>query len=570
MGARQTVLPYWRAKMLDRGPSTQTYCGPGSTGAGLWPFAEVGLRKLGVLLLAGVAACARSGLAPAPVSPVAAPPPSSDPPAAHCCAPETASASPLAPPAPPSPPPAAVPAHPARETRVVRDTTVEDPFLDSLRAAKLDTTQHPATPVAPEAVRQEAADLLGPQAASHDLAFEQYSTHERVQFWLDWFTGRARRHFEIYLARLGRWDSLVRGRLAASGLPQDLVYLAMIESGMNPLARSRVGAVGLWQFMPATGRRYGLTVDSWVDERRDPYRATDAAIRFISELHGRFGSYYLAAAAYDAGPGKIQRGLREYDLSALEADDRYFALSEARFFKRETSDYVPKLIAVALMAKQPDRFGFTDIQRWQPLEFDSVQVGYAVGLDVLGRLSHSSRDVLEELNPQFYRGVTPPDRAVWVRVPVGTSDSVATRLAALPARERVTVVVHFVQRGENLGRIARQYHVTVDDIRMANRGVQPRALRPGQRLVIPTSLRPPVSIAERHVRRSRHHRVASSRAAPLTAAGTSSRVHIVRPGDTPSGIASRFGVPLSSLMRANRLGARSTIRPGQAVRIPER
>jgi membrane-bound lytic murein transglycosylase D len=425
-----------------------------------------------------------------------------------------------------------------------------------------DSAVVPVTAVAPEEVRFEVASLFGRPgggaAATWEIDVASYAEHERVQYWMGFYTGRARWHFTRYLERLGRYDSMIRGRLAAAGLPQDLIYLAMIESGFNQIVRSRAGAVGLWQFIPGTARRYGLTVDAWVDERRDPYLATDAAVRFLAELSDRFGSVYLAAAAYNSGPRKIERGLRHGDYGALNGDEAYFAMAEGSFLRRETRDYVPKLIAAALLAKEPARYGFTDLVPWSPLRYDSVEVPYAVGLDVLARLAGTGPAAMEEMNPRYFRGVTPPERGAWVRVPVGSADSVAARLAVLPARDRVTVVVHVVERGETLWRIARRYGVTVEDIKLANQLRSTRLAR-GQRLVVPTSrsrtwqrvtVRDP---SDRPTRRAR---------------GTSRRVHIVQPGESPWTIANRFGVPLSSLLEANRLTRRSVIRPGQAVRIP--
>ncbi len=468
-------------------------------------------------------------------------------------------------------------------------------FLDSLREMHADSLTPRVVAVAPDAVHQEAASLFGrPEAplasATWDIDVSSYTSNERVQYWMDFFSGRARRHFEIYLWRLGRYDSMIRTRLAAAGLPQDMIYLALIESGMNQNARSRVGAMGLWQFMPGTATRYGLTVDAWVDERRDPYQATDAAIRFLTELNNRFGSLYLAAAAYNSGPGKIQRGLARYDFGALNGDDRYFALAEGTFLRRETRDYVPKLIAAALIAKEPERWGFSGIEPLTPLVYDSVQVRFAVGLDVLARLAGTTPFAMEDMNPRLYRSVTPPDRTVWVRVPPGTSDSVAARLAVLPSRDRVTVLVHYVARGETLGRIAGRYGVSVSDIRSANRNVDPRRLRTGQQLVIPTSLagRRSAAAAGTPSRRaaSPTHRSATARptpaptrpapaaarrpaATPATgAAVTIHRVHIVQAGETLGQIADRFHVGLSLLLLENGLNPRSRIHPGQGIRIP--
>jgi membrane-bound lytic murein transglycosylase D len=342
----------------------------------------------------------------------------------------------------------------------------------------------------------------------------------------------------------------------------------MIESGFNQNARSRAGAVGLWQFMPETGRRYGLTFDSWVDDRRDPFLATDAAIRFLSELNNRFGSMWLAAAAYNGGPGRVIRGLQRGDFGALNGDAAYFAMTEAggTYFRAETRDYVPKLIAAALLAKQPERFGFDSLSYWSPLVYDSIQVNDAVGMDVVARLSGVALSDIEELNARFYRGVTPPGRAVWVRVPPGTGDSVAARLERLPARERVTLVYHTVARGENLSRIARRYGVSSNDIRSANR-LRSTTLQRGQRLLIPTGVRGVRSAAAREPARASSAR-AGTRSAPAAAANVGGRVHVVRSGDTMWSISQQYGVSLASLMSANGLSRRSTIRPGQRVRVP--
>jgi membrane-bound lytic murein transglycosylase D len=410
---------------------------------------------------------------------------------------------------------------------------------------------------------------------SWDIDVATYASHERVQYWMEYFSGRSRWHFERYIERAGRYDSMIRTRFAAAGLPQDMIYLAMIESGFAQNIRSRAGAVGLWQFMPATGRRYGLTVDAWLDERRDPYLATDAAIRFLSELNTRFGSWYLAAAAYNSGPGKIIRGLARGDYGALSGNDAFFAMAGGTFLRRETRDYVPKLIAAALLAKEPERYGFTGLDIWRPLRYDSVQTSFAVGIDVLARLAGTSRDVMEDMNPAFFRGVTPPDRRAWVKVPVGTADSVARKLLTLPERDRVTVMIHIVGRGETMGGLARRYGVTSTDIKSANHLASTRLAR-GQRLVIPTSFGRMRSQAETEARasapRSRSRAGASRRstsvAAPVVRSTGARRMHVVRPGESPYSIALSFGVPLASLQAANGLTRRSVIKPGQSIRIP--
>ncbi|MFI5206809.1 MAG: LysM peptidoglycan-binding domain-containing protein, partial [Gemmatimonadales bacterium] len=480
---------------------------------------------------------------------------------------------------------------PVAVARALTDTVKEQAFLDSLHLLTADSArrgapasaQPVAPPVAPEAVRREAASMFGrPEGAvataTWDIDVTSYAAHDRVQYWVDFFSGRARWHMERYLERLGRYDSIIRGELAAAGMPRDMIYLAMIESGFNQNARSRVGAVGLWQFMPSTARRYGLTVDAWVDERRDPFIATGAAVRFLSELNSRFGSWYLAAAAYDAGPGKIQKGLDRGDYGALSGNDAYFAMSEGHFLRRETRDYVPKLIAAALIAKDPTHYGFTDLERWSPLRYDSVDVDYSVGLNVVARLAGASRDDLEEMNPGYFRGVTPPDRTSWVRIPRGTRDSVVARLAVLPAKDRVTLVAHIVSRGETLSKIALQYGVRIDDIKAANHLHSTRLAR-GQRLVIPTSGSRSWSRAASRYREDDVVRVrrrpagrGARRPVPARAAHVpagSRRVHVVRSGESLWAIASQFHTTTSALMRANGLNGRSRLHPGQTVRIPD-
>jgi peptidoglycan lytic transglycosylase D len=543
--------------------------------------------------LIGLAACAHANPRPAALAPAEAP-----------AAPSVSAAVPAPSPGPPAlaahadSVPAALVSSPSAAplpavhspSSAIRDTSSDEAFLDTLQLMSADSVvgTQPA-PIA-NAARPDATSLAAPPAltppgpagggaaasaaATWDIDVNRYTTNERVQYYLNYFQGRARDHFEVYLERLGRWESLVRAKLRTAHMPQDLVYLAVIESGMNPNAVSRRRAVGLWQFMAPTGRRYGLAVDSWVDERRDPWRATDAAIRMISELNDHFGSLYLAAAAYDAGPGKIQRGLDRYDFGELQGNDLFFALADERFLRRETKDYVPKLIAAAMIAKEPEKYGFDHIEPWAPLRYDSIEVRDAVGMDVLARLADTTTDAMLELNPEFIRRMTPPHRTVWVRVPVGAADSTATRLAALPASKRVTFYEHVIQRGETLGGIAMRYHVSVELILSANRDLRPRSLRTGRRIVIPAS-----GYAPRWEAQARAPRRTIRRAAPVLLStvargaepggSTSYRVHIVRTGESAWSISQAFGVSLDALLTENGLTRRSRLMPGQRLRIPD-
>jgi membrane-bound lytic murein transglycosylase D len=387
-------------------------------------------------------------------------------------------------------------------------------------------------------------------APTYDIDIESFATNDRVEYYVDFFLDDARDRFNIWLGRLNRYEGMIRTRFRAAGVPEDLVYLAAIESGYSNTAVSRASAVGMWQFMSYTARDYGMVVDDWVDERRDPFKATDAAARFLARQYERFGSWYLAAAAYNGGPNRVSRGLRRLSQrgDTTLSDETFFRLSDRRYLLRETRDYVPKLIAATQIAKHPARHGFDSIPYQQPLVFDEISVPDATGLDVLSMLADTTTRALVELNPAYYRGVTPPRRESIVRVPRGTGTTVLSRYAELPPEERVNFVSHKVSRGETLGGLAQRYGVSLDLLRAANPGVQPRRVSIGQRLVIPlsTSARSNPGSAPR-----------------MLAAGQ--RYHVVRWGETMSTIAQRYRVRLSDLLRMNGMGRNDILRAGRRL-----
>ena len=435
----------------------------------------------------------------------------------------------------------------------------------------------PAATVRSEDVEREAVRLFGPEgreivgatpmgeesAPTYDIDVTSYAANRRVLEYLEFFQVDARDRMAIWLSRLSRYEGMIRDRLRAKGLPEDLVYLTLIESGLSNSAVSRARAVGMWQFVSGTGRVYGLTVDPWVDERRDPFKATDAAVSYLSDLVQKLGSVYLAAAAYNAGEGRIQRGVRRLPGEADSlTDETFFQLASTRILRRETRDYVPKLIAAALVAKQPARYGFTEIPALAPLVFDEIRVPDATGMDVLARLADTTTAALLELNPQFVRGVTPPGREVTVRVPRGSGTLVAERFDTLPVTDRITFVDHYVTRGQTLSEIAKQYRVSVSMIQGANPWLRPHTLRVGQRLIIPMS--------GRIVPRAAWTGPADPSPRRPAAAGRSTIAasHRVRSGETASQISRRYGVTLRALLDYNGLTVTSIIKPGQVLRIP--
>jgi len=482
-------------------------------------------------------------------------------------------------PAPSAEPPASSAESPAvLATRAAADSAADQRVLDSLHrgrpsADSLNAPLPAKPPIKGEEVEREAVQLFGPEGRTaigaaaapgptFDIDVSSFATNRRVLEYLEFFQVDSRDRFEIWLARLGRYQGMIRERLRAKRLPEDLLYLCLIESGFSNTAVSRAKAVGMWQFMASTARLYGLTVDPWVDERRDPFRATEAAVNYLADLRERLGSVYLAAAAYNAGVGRIERGIDRLPGEQDSVDDHtFFLLSDRRYLRRETRDYVPKLIAASLIAKQPDRYGF-DVEPLSPLEFDEVTIPDATGLDVVARLADTTVSALLELNPQFVRGVTPPGRSVVVRVPRGVGTRVAERYDSLPVTERITFVDHYVSRGQTLSDVAKRYRVSVTMIESANPGIRSRALRVGQRVIIPMSGRVVPVSAWSVPPETRYRRVSSTSAS----AGT----HRVRSGETTSEIARRYRVSLTALLNYNGLTMGSLIRPGDVLKIPQK
>jgi membrane-bound lytic murein transglycosylase D len=260
-------------------------------------------------------------------------------------------------------------------------------------------------------------------AASHALPVE---VNDRVTRWMGRFVGDQRPTFEQFLSREGLYGDMIRGKLRDRGMPEDLIYLAMIESGFQPLATSSVEATGVWQFMGPTALAYGLRIDDYVDERRDPVRATDAALDYLEELHARFGSWYLAAAAYNAGPGRVSRALRRHG-GDLEGDEElYWEIID--HLPRETREYVPRLIAATLLARRADDLGFAG-ETEDPYRYDRVWVPGGTRLHTVANSLDVPLSRMKDLNPHLIRGATPPGGSYALRVPQGRSAAVVAALA---------------------------------------------------------------------------------------------------------------------------------------------
>ena len=408
----------------------------------------------------------------------------------------------------------------------------------------------------------EGGEAAEPSASSPapvwDIDVASYEGQDRVAFFVDRFTGPSRATFQRALTRQTRYAEMITTKLRAGGLPEDMLYLALIESAYDVHAYSRAAAVGMWQFMTTTARGVGLRVDWWVDERRDPVRSTEGAVRFLNELTDTFGSVYLAAAAYNGGAGRVSRGLTQH-ASALEGtagDDLFFGLAERNALRQETKDYVPKLIAAALVGKDPARFGVRG-DSLLPFRWDSVQVPVATPLAAVAKALAVPVDTLVEYNPQILRGMTPPTgSALYLRVPVGTAERFNDGFEALDLDERAAVRTVVSKRGDTSVKLAKANGLTSRQLGWYNptlKRLKSGALLPGQRVLIP---RRDVVAAARDIPDPKVERYGSS----------SPRIHLVKNGETLSAIARRYGTSVQRLKALNRISG-SVIRPGQRIRV---
>ena len=279
--------------------------------------------------------------------------------------------------------------------------------------------------------------------------------NKQVLYYLDLFQGKQRDYFTHWLARSSLYLPAIQEELKKAGLPQDLAYLAMIESGFNPSAYSPADASGLWQFIEGTGRTYGLKIDSWVDERREPDKATKAAIRYLSRLYTEFDDWYLAVAAYNTGEKRIGNAIKNYNTK----DFWEIAGSEGIYL--ETKRYVPKLIAAILIARNPEKFGFTDIKYQQPQQYEIVDVPGGVDLEAVAVSANITVKRLRTLNNELLKNQTPQKiKNYALRIPTGTKELVASNLDRLHPVATTIYTTHTVKNGETLTTICSLYNIS--------------------------------------------------------------------------------------------------------------
>jgi membrane-bound lytic murein transglycosylase D len=422
-----------------------------------------------------------------------------------------------------------------------------------------------------------------------------------VQY-IHFFQGSGRLWFRRWMSRSTRYIPLMQPILESKGLPRDLVYLSMIESGFNTSAKSWAAAVGPWQFISGTAQRFKLRNDFWVDERRDPVKSTLAAAGYLSELYGQFGHWYLAWAGYNTGGGRVRR------MIDVQHTTDFWELSQSRRgFAKETKHYVPKLIACALVAKHPEAFGFKpdEFQYEEPLQFEEVKLTSPVDLDVLARAANISIEELQLYNPELKRWCTPPatEKAPYsIRIPKPAAALFAENFAKYTPGERLNFVFHKVKKGDTLSAIARSYNSAAEAILKMNGLRSAKSLRVSSDLIIPTPSARALkagktdAVFERQVAQARKSVVAvrpedeipagtgsSSKTAPQgtvaveTVGGKTRVTYGVGSGDSPWTISQRFDCTVADLQSWNpvlergakrmRIGTSLTIWPGAKAKL---
>ncbi|MBG0778143.1 MAG: LysM peptidoglycan-binding domain-containing protein [Desulfovibrionaceae bacterium] len=436
----------------------------------------------------------------------------------------------------------------AEEAAAAQDAAGGD---DATQDDAVDTHDLPvaddATPLTPQ--EQQALDS---QTEIHFTLDDQ--ERNEVQLHFKYFTHRNRKTFERWLKRAEPYLPYVKRVLSERGLPEELAYLPFVESGYNARAYSRAGAAGMWQFMPYTGRKYGLQRDWWIDERRDPFKATKAAADYLEELYGMFDDWYLALAAYNAGEGKIKRALDATNCdNFFDLTEKNHTLRRRARLKSETRNYVPKFLAVLKILRNLESLGFEPLDLTREPDLEPVAVKGGTDLLALARATDQDWNIFVEHNRAFRRYVSPPDRESTIYVPAAKVAAVQQFLDKPGATPYAGYRVYKVRSGDSWYRISRNYGVPVSVLKRVNK-LSSNLLKPGQQVVVPKS----GSAAAVNEPEEQTRRYAAQRGN-----------YIVRRGDTLSEIGKNFGVSVSTLMRANGIRSARSLRVGQKLYIPD-
>ena len=405
-------------------------------------------------------------------------------------------------------------------------------FVSKEEATPAEAANEATFAVNPNLMAKAQADLA---TTKSDLPLVM---NDYVAAFINFFAYTTKGHYTLLHAfqRSGRYKAMIQRILAEEGVPQDLIYLAVAESGFQPRAVDRrSGAGGMWQFMPHGN--YGLVRNSYVDERFDPEKSTLAYARYMKFLHDQLGDWYLAMAAYDHGAGNIQHEVQRTGY----AD--FWQLYNRHELPRETANYVPEILAAIIIANHPHQYGFDDLTLDPPVLTDTVTIGYSIDLRLVSDLVDAPVDEIESLNPSLLRMVTPPDTSFDLHLPAGTATLFEQRVALIPEARRNCWRYHTVVSGDTLASVAQAYHVSAAELASANQ------LEVGDSLAGVSALAVPVPLSTSTLART--------------------RLYVARRGDTLITIADRFGVSLSQLRRWNGIRSGIHVAPGRRLRVAE-
>lgn len=371
--------------------------------------------------------------------------------------------------------------------------------------------------------------------------------NRQVEMYLELFQGKQRKYFGRWLARSGRYQNIMYDELEAAGLPKDLIYLSMIESGFNQRAYSKSKAVGLWQFMSATGRQYGLAITSYVDERRDAEKSTKAAVTYLKDLYQEFNDWYLAVAAYNGGPGTMRKAMRK------SKSRDFWKIAQKKYLRLETKRYVPKLIAAIIIAKEPEKYGFTDLIYDEPMSYDTLEVGPGLSLSAIAMLTNSNKKEIQILNQELRASKTPLDtERYFVKIPPGSQAVAQSNLPRLHSVVSTDYKTHIVKKNETLAKICKRYKINTTTLLKVNK-LTSNKLVAGSRLRIPYQ-----TISYRILPEGMDARIASQNDLIL---------HTVTKGETVSKISSLYQVPEELIVAWNGLPSVHKITAGQQLAL---
>ncbi len=388
-----------------------------------------------------------------------------------------------------------------------------------------------------------------------------------VDKWINYFTGRGRKYMQVYLERSSRYIPMMKGVFRERGMPEELVYIALIESGFSPTAFSHASAVGYWQFIRDTGKRYNLKIDPYVDERRDPILSTQAAASYLGTLYGMMGDWYLALGSYNAGENRIMKAVRNrktrnfWELAAMR-----------RALPRETANYIPKFIAAVHIARDPAKYGFTNIDFHPEFEFESVTITKPVSLELLATAMNIPYEDLKKMNPRYKSDYVPvySDRQNAVRVPVGQTANALLAMeksySEAPRRYIASFDFYKVRRGDTLSGIARKFRTSIARIRDLNDWQGRKTfIKIGQRIKVPEDGPMNAKLDTQKPTVSETEVANNSERDPDSVGLIAGAFYVVRRGDTLISIASRHGISLGDIRRLNNLQNRSKVRVGERL-----